>query len=190
MALRQFHQIMLAGAVVALINGCVTTPDNSNQGENLGWGTRALLCAGGGLAGGYIAKQLADKYFAKSGAKYTADEIELYTKGFQLGLFVTFCKLADYAGNTIYKKLSADGEKARREQVLQAVASAQTTTYQDPSNPSLRGTVTPLKRYEETTLNRECVDIEDTLADDVSTESIYVKYCRSLPNGAYQPVTV
>ncbi len=190
MALRQLQQMMLAGAVMALLNACVSTTNNTSQGDNLGWGTRALLCAGGGLAGGYIAKQLADKYFAKTGKDYSANEVELYTKGFQLGLFVTFCKLADYAGNTVYKKLSADGEKARREQVLQAAASAQTTTYQDPVNPNLRGTVTPLKRYEETTLNRECVDIEDTLADGVSAESIYVKYCRSLPNGAYQPVTV
>ena len=190
MGLRHVATTMFIGCMVLSVGGCAATSNNNSDDKNLNWGARALLCAGGGLAGGYIAKKLANKFFEKNGAKYSAKEIDVYTKGFQLGLFVTFCKLADYAGNTIYKKLSAEGEKARREQVLQAAASAQATTYQDPSNPNLRGTVTPLKHYSETALNRECVDIEDTLADGQSSESIYVKYCRDLPNGAYQPVTV
>ena len=171
-----------------LLTACNSTSNSSD--DTLGWGTRTVLCTGGGLVGGYVGKKLAEKYFEKTGSKYSAEQIELYTKGFQLGLFLTFCKIADYAGNTIYKNLSEEGEKQRREQVLQAAASAQTTTYKDPSNPNLHGTVKPIKTYAESALNRECVDIEDTLADGNSSESVYVKYCRSLPNGPYQPVTV
>ncbi|MDT0629614.1 hypothetical protein [Alteromonas sp. W364] len=179
--------ICFVSACVFFLSACQST---SGGDDKLGWGTRAIICTGGGIAGAYVGKKLAEKFFEKTDRVYSAKEIDTYTKGFQLGLFLTFCKLADYAGNTIYKKLSEEGEKRRREQVLQAASSAQVTTYEDPSNPNLRGTVKPIKTYAESALNRECVDIEDTLVDGSSSESVYVKYCRSLPNGPYQPVTV
>lgn len=167
--------------------GCQSTNEDE---DTLGWGTRTVLCTGGGIAGSYIAKELANAYFEKSGTKYTAKEMDTYTKAFQLGLFVAFCKLADYAGNTIYKKLSEAGEEERRKQVLEAANSAQPTTYSDPTNPQLTGTVKPSKKYQESAANRECVDMEDTLADETNSETIYIKYCRDLPSGTFKPVTV
>jgi len=168
-----------------LTSGCATT---SKEGPN--WATKAVLCTGGGLIGSYAAKKLASMYFEKSGKTYTVKEQEYYTKAFQLGLFVTFCEIANYAGNTIYKKLSEDGAKKRKAKVLEAASTAQTTTYSDPSNPELIGSVTPTKTYIESAGRKECVDMEDTLADTNNSETIYIKYCRALPNGNYEPVSV
>lgn len=170
--------------------GCQSGGGGNQVSDSLGWGTRALICTGGGLAGSYIAKKLANNYFKKTSKTYTAKEIEQQTQAFQLGLFVTFCAIADYAGNTIYKRLSKDGEKERRAQVLAAATTARTTVYRDPSNPNLSGTITPSKTYQEVSSNRECIDMEDTLADQNNAETIYLKYCRSLPNGNYEPATV
>lgn len=179
-------RFFLLGLIVALSSGCQST----GSGEDaLGWGTRAVICTGGGIAGAFIAKELAEAYFEKRSGTYSAKEIDTYTKAFQLGLFISFCKLADYAGNTIYKNLSEQGRKEREEQVLAAAASSNTTTYSDPSNPSLQGTVTTTRTYQESTMNRECVDMEDTLADSSQSETIYLKYCRNLPDGAYEPVS-
>ncbi len=171
--------------MLIFLSGCKSTAE-----DTLDWGTRAVICTGGGIAGAYIAKELAEQYFSRTSKSYSAKEKDSYTKAFQLGLFVTFCKIADYAGNSIYKKMSEEGEAKRREQVLAAAASAKTTTYSDPSTPSLRGTVTPTKTYQEKAANRECVDMEDTLADAEQSETIYLKYCRTLPDGAFEPVSV
>ncbi|GAC15730.1 hypothetical protein [Aliiglaciecola lipolytica] len=179
-------RFLLLGLSLSLISGCQS---NGNGEDTLGWGTRAVICTGGGIAGAYIAKELAEAYFERRPGNYSEKEIDTYTKAFQLGLFISFCKLADYAGNTIYKNLSEQGRKEREAQVLAAAASSTATTYSDPSNPSLSGTVTPTRTYQETSMNRECVDMEDTLADGTQSETIYVKYCRELPNGVYQPTT-
>ena len=110
-------------------------------------------------------------------------------KRFNSVYFITFCELANYAGNTIYKKLSEQGQKERKDKVLEAASSAQVVKYSDPSNPKLTGVIKPSAPYVETADNRECVDMEDTLADESESETIYIKYCRSLPNGKYTPVT-
>jgi hypothetical protein len=142
-----------------------------------------------GLLVAMLEKSLQRNTLKKRVLSIVLSKLNCIPKVFNWVYFLPFA-IADYAGNTIYKNLSEEGEKQRREQVLQAAASAQTTTYKDPSNPNLHGTVKPIKTYAESALNRECVDIEDTLADGNSSESVYVKYCRSLPNGPYQPVTV
>ncbi|MGQ8367344.1 hypothetical protein [Glaciecola sp. 1036] len=171
------------------IQACGSTSNSNGKDEGLGFTMKALLCSAGGVAGAYVGKTLAQKYFEKSDKAYTAKEIDTYTKGFQVGLFLTFCAITNYAGETIYKKLSEAGQEKRRQQVLQAAITSETTTYADPSNPNIRGVVEPIDRYTEDDGEKECVVTRDTLTVDQSSEAILTTLCRE-PNGEYQIVAV
>ncbi|MFQ3248644.1 MAG: hypothetical protein ACI9O6_000446 [Glaciecola sp.] len=176
---------------VFFVSGCQSTSKGGNDNEaGLGVFMKTTLCAVGGVAGAYIAKELAGKYFSKSSKQYTAEERKTLTKGFQVGLFLTFCGIANYAGETIYKKLSEDGLKKRREQVLQAAVTAESTSYVDPQNPSYRGSVDVIDKYTENNGNTYCVVAKDTLVVDQTSESILVTQCRDLPNGEFKIVAV
>ena len=148
---------------IFFISACKSTSNGgSNNEEGLGVFMKTTLCTVGGVAGAYIAKELAGKYFSKSSKQYSAKEQETLTKGFQVGLFLTFCGIANYAGETIYKKLSEDGLKKRREQVLQAAVTAESTTYVDPQNPSYRGSIDVIDKYTEKKkvgLNKKYINI-------------------------------
>ncbi|MDT0594954.1 hypothetical protein [Glaciecola petra] len=175
-------------SVVFALSACGSTDNNSDSG--LGPIMKTALCAAGGFAGAYIGKELADKYFEKTNTSYTGQEREILTKGFQVGLFLTFCGVANYAGETIYKKLSEDGLAKRKEQVLQAAVTSESTTYFDPQNPDYRGSVDIIDRYTENDGNRYCVVAKDTLSIDQTSESILVTQCRNLPNGEFEVVAV
>ena len=168
-------------ATSLLLNGCAA----SNGSGKLSTTSRALLCTAGGVAGSYIGKRLAQSLIAKSNKQLSAAQIDTYTKGFQIGLFLAFCAIADYAGKTMYKKMSEDGLKRREEQLLQAAASAKATTYTDPVNTSLTGNITIEDSYVADDQSKECVDLQDSLSDGTTTEQSFVRYCRVLPNGTY-----
>lgn len=187
----KFNKIALPLTVslVLALSACGST-GSGNGKTGLGPVMKTALCVGGGFAGAYIGKGLAEKYFEKSGSKFSAEERDILTKGFQVGLFLTFCGIANYAGETIYKKLSEDGLEKRREQVLQAAVTSESTTYFDPKNPEYKGTVDVIDRYTENDGNTYCVVAKDTLSVDQTSESILVTQCRDLPNGEFQVVAV
>jgi hypothetical protein len=176
---------------IFFVSGCKSTSGGGNDEDSgLGVFMKTTLCTVGGVAGAYIAKELAGKYFDKSKKQYSAKERDTLTKGFQVGLFLTFCGIANYAGETIYKKLSEDGLEKRREQVLQAAVTAESTSYVDPQNPSYRGNVDIIDKYTENNGNTYCVVAKDTLIVDQTSESVLVTQCRDLPNGEFKVVAV
>lgn len=150
---------------------------------------KAALCIAGGYAGSRLGDKLAEKFIERSGEEMSAQEAKELSQTFQIGFFLAFCAIANYAGETVYKNLSQEGQEKRKEQVLLAASSAQPTTYRDPNNPNLRGTVTVLASYQEESANRECFDMEDTLTDGTISGTAYTKVCRELPDGTLTPVT-
>lgn len=179
----------LVVASCVFLTSCMSTGNNKDSG-GLSFTTKAVLCTVGGAAGAYIGKELAEKYLSRTSKNYSAQTKDQMVKGFQVGLFLAFCGIANYAGETIYKRLSEDGLEKRREQVLQAAVNSESTTYTDPKNPSLRGNIEIVDRYTEDGGNTECVVAKDTLQDDQSSESIMVTQCRDLPNGQFRVTAV
>ena len=75
MKIQKHFTTAIITSTLFLLTACNSTSNSSD--DTLGWGTRTVLCTGGGLVGGYVGKKLAEKYFEKTGSKYSAEQIEL-----------------------------------------------------------------------------------------------------------------
>lgn len=168
-----------------VLSGCGSTGNNSDEPE-LGFGMKTALCTLGGVAGAYFGEDLANKFLEKSEIKYTNKERELLVKGFQVGLFLTFCAITNYAGDTIYKKLSKQGLENRKKQVREAAIRTESTSYSDPQNPNAIGRTEPIETYTQDDGTKQCIVIKDTLTIDQSSEVAMTTLCKEIPNGEYE----
>lgn len=178
------------GSSGSLLTGSPTSANGTNASEGSSTGksiVEVLGCVGGGLVGAALAKALVNNEVKR--LKLTPQQAAKRERNYLIGFALIGCGGGSVLAGTAYAKLSDSGKKAREQELLAAAASAKPRTYRDPENPTLQGVAKPLPAYADASNNRQCRDIEDTLADAGKGEPIVVKYCRSLPNGGWAPVT-
>jgi surface antigen len=177
----QFSKGLTAILVVSLLTqGCATQDGDTN------W-YKPIMAAGGAVVGVVAAKLLAESDAKR--LKLTSQDKKKREAGYIIAFGLAGGVLGAKLGDTLFAKLKEDGKKKREQALLNAVTQAKIQHYDEPTEPTLTGTVTPGAKYMDLASNRECQDMEDSLKDATSSESIYVKYCRSLPNGGWQPTT-
>ncbi len=154
-----------------------------------GKGATEMLSGAAGAAAGVL---LADS-LAKSDGKrlhLSKDEIAKRKRGYAISLGLAGLAVGGALGGTVYDKLSEQGRKAREKALIDAASNARPQHYSEPTAPSIAGVATPGTPYAVTASNQECVDVEDNLAQSGSAgDSIFVKMCRSVPNGNWAQVT-
>lgn len=176
-------KVIIAVAIACALQGCASQPGSTP--------TQSLVSAAGGLLGGAIGVAAAKALAIYDGKrlKLSADEIKKRERGYM----ITFALLGAAAGSSlagnVYGKLQEQGKKEREAALLAAVQQAKPQRYGEPADKTIKGLVTPGARYADSATNRECVDVEDALSDNTSKDSIFVKMCRSMPNGGWQQVT-
>jgi len=161
-----------------------TAPDSSSGSRNISVG---FGCVIGGVVGA-----LAGKAVAAGSAKkdnLSKKEQAKRERSYQIAGALLGCGGGGILGGTVYAKLSEAGRKERENALAAAASQARPQRYGEPDNPALKGSVKPGKAYTEVAANRECMDVEDSLADGKSKDSMFVKMCRNLPNGGWAPVT-
>lgn len=176
---------------VLLLQGCVTPGSTrqalGSQPDDSGATTAKVGgCALGALATGLLAKAYATAEAKR--LKLTPAAAAKRERSYILGFALLGCGGGGMLAGTAYAKLSEAGKQARERELVEAANSARVRTYGDPGNPSLRGRVTPGPSYAESG-NRECRDLEDVLSEAGQGDPAVIKMCRSLPNGAWAPVT-
>ena len=191
-------------AVVMGLQGCASNPGQAGAidgGAPVGAGTgrsapaagssegtlwKAAGCVIGGIAGAAAGKLAAGdaRKSRLSKTEQAKRERSYLIAGALLG-----CGGGAILSGTVYEKLSEAGRREREKALVAAASQARPQRYGEPGNPTLKGGVVPGKRYAEVTEKRECMDVEDTLADGTSKDSIFVKMCRNLPHGGWAPVT-
>jgi len=175
-------------AVPGAGGGATTTTQNAAPAADSGKTWSQVL---GGVVGGTVGVVAADALANAEGKrlKLSKAEIEKRKRGYMIAFALMGAAGGAALGGTVYAKLSEQGKREREKALLAAADQARPQRYGEPTAPALTGTVTPGKRYADAGANRECVDVEDTLAEGSSRDSIFVKMCRSMPNGGWQPVT-
>lgn len=191
-------------AVVMGLQGCASNPGQAGAidgGPPVGAGTgrgapaggstessiwKAAGCVIGGIAGAAAGKLAAGD--AKK-SRLSKSEQAKRERSYLIGGALLGCGGGAILSGTVYEKLSEAGRREREKALVAAASQARPQRYGEPGNPTLKGGVVPGKRYAEVTEKRECMDVEDTLADGSSKDSIFVKMCRNLPNGGWAPVT-
>lgn len=170
------------GAPVGAGSGRSAPAAGSSEGSL--W--KAAGCVIGGIAGAAAGKLAAGdpKKSRLSKTEQAKRERSYLIAGALLG-----CGGGAVLSGTVYEKLSEAGRREREKALIAAASQARPQRYGEPGNPTLKGGVVPGKRYAEVAEKRECMDVEDTLADGSSKDSIFVKMCRNLPNGGWAPVT-
>ncbi len=167
-------------AVCLLLQGCANTGGDSGKTTASGIGA---------VVGGLLGLAAADALAKSEGKrlKLSPQQIEQRKRGYMIAFALVGAAGGSALAGTVYGKLKEQGRKEREAALQAAAAQAKPQRYGEPTEPGLKGSVTPTKRYAEA--QRECVDLEDTLADGSARDSIFVKMCRSLPNGGWQQVT-
>lgn len=203
-----FGRTAIAVALVMALQGCTTptggaatgadrgnaqTGDSAgtNGGSSGGTSGDTLWKVGGCMVVAVTGAALA-KAFANAEAKrnhLTKAQMAQRERGYMISFALLGCGLGSVLGGTIYAKLSEAGRKERERALVEAASQARPQRYGDPTNPALQGTIRQGKRYAEADAKRECMDVEDTLSDGSSKDAIFVKMCRSVPNGGWAPVT-
>jgi hypothetical protein len=187
MLARKFGVLVTCLALV--LSGCAQNGNGSQSGST-DWGSTISKTVGG-LIGAGVGAVAAEKLAESEGKrrKLSRKEIDKLKRGYM----ITFALLGAAGGaalaGTIYGKLSEQGRKQREEALVKAAQQAKPQRYGDPADPTLTGVTNPGKRYTEVAANRECVDVEDTLADAASKDAVFAKLCRDLPSGSWQEVT-
>lgn len=174
------------GAPVGAGTGRSAPAAGSSEGTSEGGLWKAAGCVIGGIAGAAAGKLAAGdaKKSRLSKTEQAKRERSYLIAGALLG-----CGGGAVLSGTVYEKLSEAGRREREKALIAAASQARPQRYGEPGNPTLKGGVVPGKRYAEIAEKRECMDVEDTLADGSSKDSIFVKMCRNLPNGGWAPVT-
>ncbi len=166
-----------------VLQGCA-----SSQGTDSGGSAAKVV---GGIIGGAVGLVAAEALANAEGKRLRLSKAEIDKR--KRGYLITFALLGAAGGaalgGTVYGKLKEQGKKEREQALLAAAQQARPQRYGEPTEPALKGTVTPGAKYSDASAGRECVDVEDALADDASRDAIFVKMCRSLPNGGWQQVT-
>jgi surface antigen len=178
--------------LVLVLDGCGSVPglpSGASQGSDRGGATlvSAVGCAVGGVGAAFAAKALASADAKR--LKLSSAAAKKRETGYIVGLALVGCGGGAVLAGTAYAKLSEQGKKNREEALREAARSARVQRYSDPADPSLSGTVTPGPRYVDLDRNRECVDQEDVLAAGSGGTPVFAKYCRTLPDGQWGPVT-
>ena len=145
----------------------------------------------GGALGAAAGVLLADKLAKDDGKRLglSKQEIAKRKRGYAISLGLAGLAVGGALGGTVYDKLSEQGKKQREKALMTAAASAQVQRYGEPTAPQIAGIVTPGTPYQVQTSNQECIDLEDRLSEGGSADAIFVKMCRSLPNGEWGQVT-
>lgn len=181
----------LASAAL-LLSGCAQRPSGSTQQDNGSDLGSTISKTVAGILGAGVGVLAAEKLAESEGKrrKLTRAEIDKLKRGYT----ITFALLGGAGGaalgGTVYGKLTENGRKEREQAMLNAALHARPQRYGDPDDPTLKGVVTPGKRYTDASGNRECVDEEDALSDRTSKDAIFAKWCRDLPTGTWKEVTV
>jgi hypothetical protein len=192
---RELVVAVLAGCLV--LQGCATSQgasDNTSTSTPAsagGTGGKTTLQVVGGLLGGALGVVAATALANSEGKrlKLSPAEVEKRKRGYLIAFALVGAAGGAALGGTVYGKLQEGGRKERENALLAAAQQARPQRYGEPTNPALTGTVTPTRRYADAGANRDCVDVEDALAEGTSRDAIFVKMCRSLPNGGWQQVT-
>jgi surface antigen len=145
----------------------------------------------GGALGAAAGVLLAEKLAKDDGKRLglSKEEIAKRKRGYAISLGLAGLAVGGALGGTVYDKLSEQGKKQREKALMTAAASAQVQRYGEPTAPQIAGIVTPGTPYQVQTSNQECIDLEDRLSEGGSADAIFVKMCRSLPNGQWGQVT-
>lgn len=188
----------LAG--VMALQGCSTSTGGAGSSAEAGGGAPTTTsgpssdsiwkvggCLVGGAAGVVAAKALAAAE-AKKG-RFPKSELAKRERSYMIAFALLGCGGGGALGGSIYAKLSEAGRKERERALVEAASQARPQRYGEPGSPTIKGAVTPGKRYAELDTKRECMDVEDTLSDGSNKDAIFVKMCRNLPNGGWAPVT-
>lgn len=173
----KFKAGVAIASMVVLLQGCITA-------EDLAKGGGGLLGAGAGVA---AAKALAS--FDGKRLNLSKRDIEKRERGYMIAFGLAGAYAGTMLGKSLYGRLQEEGKRQREAALTAAVEQAKPQRYSEPTDPSLQGMIVPGRRYAETASNRECVDAEDTLKDAKTSDAIFVKLCRVLPNGGWQQVT-
>lgn len=197
---RRRPSLAMVVAVVVALQGCAAPLGGAHSGTSTEAGGasggevdsgstwwKGIGCGVGALAGLVAAKALAAADAKR--LKLSSADAAKRERGYMIAFALGACPVGAALGGSIYAKLSAEGRKERERALKEAVAQGRPQRYGDPTNPNLQGTVTPGKRYQELAANRECKVEEDVLAENASKDAIFIKWCRSLPNGDWGQVT-
>lgn len=170
--------IHIAIALSLVVSGC------ASPGESASKAAGGLLGASLGVAAAKAMAKLDQKRLRLTDAQ---------TKQRERGYMISFGLLGGAVGSslagTAYSRLQAEGKKEREAALFRAAQAAKPQRYGEPNDSNLKGTITPGRRYSDASNNRECVDMEDALNDGKSSDSIFVKYCRDLPEGGWKVAT-
>lgn len=172
--------VVICVALSFALHGCANQDMSANMAKVFGG-------ALGGVVGVAAAKALAARDAKR--LKLSPAELRKRERGYMIAFGLVGAAAGTALAGSIYARLQEQGKREREAALQAAVAQARPQRYGEPTDPGLIGTVTPGKKYADVAANQECIDVEDTLADVKSSESIYVKMCRSLPSGAWRQVT-
>lgn len=195
-----YHNQILATISIFVsitLQGCETPSagagtESASAAPESSWITTDSIWKSGGCALGGVAGLLAAKALAASEAKkgrFSKAELAKRERSYMISFGLLGCGGGSVLSGSIYAKLSEAGRKEREKALVEAASQARPQRYGEPGNTSLKGAITPGKRYVELDTKRECMDVEDTLSDGSGKDSIFVKMCRNVPNGGWVPVT-
>ena len=162
--------------IAVSMQGCVTT--GMEKVKSLG--KTAVTFVGCGL-GGYGASKLASALVKAEtkATRMTPSEIKKKERSYEIGLALVGCGIGAKLANTVYGKLSERGKKIRETEMQAALNTAKPRTYRDPENPILIGKISIESTTVDPETKKECMIMQDALADRSQNESAYLKYCRT-----------
>ncbi len=117
------------------------------------------------------------------------EQIKVRERGYEIAALLAAPAFCEALTDTIFGKLKEGGKKEREAALVAAAEKGTNQSYSEPTDPTLKGSVTPSKKYVDQSKNRECVDMEEELADASKSEKINSKVCRESPDSGYKPVT-